>query len=29
MCADNYWFMSHSKTHLEQMIKNLIQDAER
>ena len=29
MCADNYWIMSHSKTHLEQMLRGLIEDAER
>ena len=29
MWADNYWVMSHLKAHLEQMIKDLIQEAER
>ena len=27
--ADNHWIMSHSKTHLEQMMKDLIEEAER
>ena len=29
MWADNYWIMSHSKVHLEQMMKELIEEAER
>ena len=27
MCADNFWIMSHSKEHLEQMVKTLIEEA--
>ena len=27
--ADNYWIMSHSKEHLEQMVEDLIEEAER
>ena len=29
MWTDNYWIMSHSKTHLEQMTKDLMEEAER
>ena len=28
MCADNYWVMSQSRTHLEQILKDLIQKQE-
>ena len=27
MCADNFWTMSHSKKHLEQMLKDFIEEA--
>ena len=27
MWADNFWFISHSKKHLEQMLKDLIEEA--
>ena len=27
MWADNFWIMSHSKEHLEQMLKDLIEEA--
>ena len=27
--ADNFWTLSHSKTHLEQMMKELVEEAER
>ena len=29
MWADKHWILSHSKTHLEQMMKDLIEEAER
>ena len=29
LCADDCWIMSHLKTHLEQMMKDLIEEAER
>ena len=29
MWADKCWILSHSKTHLEQMMKDLIEEAER
>ena len=29
MWSDNCWIISHSKTHLEQMMKDLIEEAER
>ena len=29
MWADNFWMMSHSKKHLEQMLKDLIEEAAR
>ena len=29
MRADNFWIMSHSKSELEQMLRDLIQEAEK
>ena len=29
VCADNHRIMSHSKSHLEQMMKDVIEEAER
>ena len=29
MWADNFWIMTHSKSHLEQMLRDLIQEAEK
>ena len=28
-CGDNFWIMSHSKSHLEQMLRDLIKEAEK
>ena len=29
MLADNFWIMSHTNIHLEQMLRDLIQEAEK